>query len=249
MIKLITFTDDRMTISADKLKESALRNGCDDVKIYTPEDLGDHFMTTHYDLIGHERGFMYWSWKPFIILDALVKASYGDYIMYSDAGCLIISNVRAIIDRMEDDITLFGNGWKHCEWTKADILHAINGANMKITPTMSGDVYSLGELAMQEQTQASLIYFRVSERSRKFVKEWYAWSLHPGFIDDSPSIIPNIPTFADNRHDQSLLCSVGIKWGLKMNWFPSSTNLHNPKYQSAGYPVLLEHHRKRNTDW
>ena len=251
MKKLITFTDERMTLSAHNLCKTALAfGGIEDYGVYDPNSLNPTWRAIQKDVLANERGAGCWCWKPAIILDAMLNMQTNDILIYCDAGCTITSSFQHIIDRMQEDIFLFGNGWKHVEWTKMDVLDLINHASFKRTDTMLGSFVSgLGELENAEQCQASLIFLRVTKTSLDFVKRWYAYSLMPGLIDDSPSLLPNVPTFADHRHDQSILTSLAIKYKIPLHWFPSHTNMHNPKAATAGYPILLEHHRKRNHEW
>lgn len=251
MVKLITFTNERMTISAGRLVESAMRHGVDSTQIYTPEMLPEFFVKIHEKLFEEKEKYAWYCWKPYCVLDTILKLEINSTLIYCDAGNEVISNVREIIGRMDDDIMLFSNGWKHCEWTKMDVLDAINKVSFTETKTMNESFYSMSdELASAEQVQASTFFLRVTERSIKFIKEWFAWSLMPGLVDDNPSILPNIPTFAAHRHDQSILGSMRIKYKLPLHWFPTTTAFHiKAQFPNDQYPALLFHHRKRNEEY
>lgn len=250
-IQLITFTDSRMTISADKLVESTKYNGVDSTHIYTPEQMPEFWKVIQAPILAHDRGAGFYCWKPAIVLDAILKLQVGDILIYADAGNILISDVREVISRMNDDIFLFCNCFNHVDWCKMDVLNAINGASFIETKTMNESYYTISEgLASAHQAQASTIFFRVTDRSIKFVKEWFAWSLMPGMIDNNPSVLPNVPTFSEHRWDQSLLTSIAIKWKIKTHWFPSLTGYHiKQNHPEDGYPALLNHHRKRNDEY
>lgn len=251
-VKLITFTDDKMTISAGKLVESALRHGVDSTQIYTPEMLPPFFVKIQEKLFEEKNRYGWYCWKPYCVLDAILKLQVNDTLIYCDAGNEIISNVRDIVGRMDGDLFLFGNGWLQCEWTKMDIMSAINGAKFEMIDTFSGPVVvGIGDdLLKAEQVQASTFFIRVTEQSIKFFKEWFAWSLMPGLISDEPSILPNVPTFSANRWDQSILGALQIKHKIPLHWFPSTTNFHNKsKHPNDQYPALVWHHRRRNSEY
>jgi hypothetical protein len=221
-----------MSISADKLMESAMQHGVDAVTIYTPENLDPVFFNCFIKPDLPARGFGYWRWKPYIIMCALQNLKEGDKLIYSDAGCTIVNNVHPLVNAMDSDIMLFTNGFEHSHWCKGDIMKYVNG----------------GHTIGYKQCQASLILFKKTDNAMNFVKEWYAYSLMPGLIDDSPSTFPNAPEFAENRHDQSILTALRIKYNMQVHWFPSTTNHHQTEGETR-YKEILFHHRYRNEDW
>jgi hypothetical protein len=101
------------------------------------------------------------------------------------------------------------------------------------------------------QVQASVIFFKVNESTKNFVKEWLLWCQMPGFIDDSPSKLPNYPTFAEHRHDQAILTCLQIKHGYKLHFWPTnySEHIRHTALPGDDYPTLFNHHRKRNDQW
>jgi len=252
---LVTFSDETMRRSAELCIESAKRHGVDRAMRAVPAEKST------------ERGYGFWRWKPQIIHslmsggDPFITLKDNDILIYSDAGVEFIDNVNYIIDRMDQDILLFGNMYEHAHWCKADIVAEIMpewwhlGIPFK---QANGDVIkSLSPwAAFGKQVQASVIFFRVSDYTRKFVKEWLDWCLFEGgrLIDDSPSRAPNHPEFRENRHDQAILTTMAYRDGLKLHWWPANYNdgaFTYPRgdYPDEGYPILFHHHRKRNHEW
>lgn len=240
MIHLITYADERMSISAGNLTRSALVNGCNTAtqisEIWLKDD--ETFWRMASPTINEAKGAGLYIWKPFIVWDHMETMVDGDVLIYADAGQTIISSVQPVIDAMDQDIMMFSNGWKHMDWCKMDVAKAI----------CPGDDMDFSYIDPKDkQAQASLIFFRVSPESRKFVKEWMLWCLMPGFCDNSPSVLPNVPTFQETRWDQSVLTCLQIKYGYTLHWFPSSTNWHNKaQHPNDNYPAIVDHHRKRN---
>jgi hypothetical protein len=62
-----------------------------------------------------QRGHGWWQWKPQVVELAMRGCSDGDTLIYSDAGVEFIAPVSHIIDRMAQDIFLFGNNWEHAQ--------------------------------------------------------------------------------------------------------------------------------------
>lgn len=236
------------------------------------------FAATDADKAGG-RGLGFWAWKPRIILDFLTDTTGGlahpedgDVLIYSDAGVEFINNVNYIIDRMDQDIFLFGNNWEHAHWCKRDVIEAVYGESWlhnQLRDSFESEFNeSLVWRRFGKQCQASVIFFRVSDYSRKFVAEWLKWCLHRTrfsegvcidewryLIDDSPSILPNHPEFREHRHDQAILTTLAYREGIKLHYWPAQYNdgafsyEKLPEYANDDYPILFHHHRKRNHEW
>lgn len=239
MIYLVTYSDDKMTKSAQLCCSSASKHGVDVIWPQNPDTISHEFYLMNSDVLRQDRGAGYWLWKSYSIYKALLNAKIGDYVIYADAGVEFINSVHEIISRMNEDIFFFTNGWPHVEWCKGDVMKTI-------LPELKYD----GTERNIKQIQASVIFFRVSKESRDFVKEWMLFCEFPGFIDDTPSKEPNYPTFAEHRHDQAILTCVAIKRGYTMDhWWPTQYSMHLPRTERDSYPVLFNHHRKRNNEW
>jgi hypothetical protein len=223
-------------------------------------------MEEHPQIFANRKGYGLWSWKPYLIDRLTGVAGFvrnvrnGDVVCYADAGIEFIAPVSHIIDRMDQDIFLFGNNWPHYAWCKRDVVQEIWPSkfwepNLEYHSDMAVTWERFGK-----QCQASVIFFRVSDYSRKFVAEWLKWCLFEGgrLIDDSPSRSPNHPEFRENRHDQSILTTLAYREGLKLHYWPAVYNRGSspefvyeklPEYAGDTYPILFSHHRKRNHEW
>jgi hypothetical protein len=215
-----------------------LNHGFGECQIWCPNDIDIEFRRLNYETFKQERGVGLWLWKPYIIYQTMLNAQDGDIVIYSDAGIEFIDNVNHIINRMDQDVFLFNNGWPHINWCKADVMYEIN---RWVVFESFKDI---------KQAQASNIFIINSVRSRRFVKEWLLWCQMPGLIDDSPSIIPNNAHFSEHRHDQAILTALSIKHNIERHWFPSTTAM-NLREDNPGdtYPTLFNHHRKRNNEY
>jgi hypothetical protein len=239
MTHLITFTDDNMTIAADICVASALKNNVQETKIFGPKDIEAKFRKANAAILDQPRGCGYWLWKPYLIDRELKKIKDGDVLIYCDAGVEIVNNVNHVIDRMADDIWLFGNKFQHVHWCKADVF----------IPILSNQYYN----APNRQAQASVIVIRNSESARVFIKRWLDWCVIPGMIDDSSSKTFNHPEFQEHRHDQAILTCFAIRENIPLHWWPAMYNAGHFTYEKTDYndvyPVLFHHHRMRNNDF
>lgn len=235
MIHLVTFSDDQMSRSRRLCIESALKHGVDsiagphyfDPALETRDGFTLEWLKSQriFQQMGvdwwTQRGIGYWLWKPYII--SLLLSSQladpvtgwrgsledGTCIVYADAGVEFIDNIRYIIDRVDQDVFLFGNNWEHAHWCKRDVVDAVWPSNLIEARTLlsakpvARRVMSSLEAAYEEatwarfgkQAQASVIVIRVSEWSRKFVAEWLHWCLtrkgHRGPCSECDAVSPN----------------------------------------------------------
>lgn len=238
MIHLVNYSDEKMTIAQDLCSLSARKNGVDHVHQYREYSIrNSEFYMNNKSTLEHDRaGF--WLWKSWCVNEVMRGMNDGDILLYSDSGIEFIAPVSEIIERMDEEIFFFTNTFKQVEWTKGIIMDTI-------LPQWRDGRY---DNAMQ--VQASSLFIKVCQKTRDFVKEWMLYCQMPGLIDDSPSPTPNFPTFAENRHDQSVICALQIKYGYKLHWFPTTTAHHiRDKTPNDNYPVMFFHHRKRNNEW
>jgi hypothetical protein len=271
-VHLVTFSDESMSRSADLCILSALQNGVGGATHWSLAKLRESGFYLQYEaLTSQSRGLGYWAWKPWIILKlfdgiggsgAVVMPQKDDIVIYADAGVEFINNVSHVIERMDQDIFLFGNNWEHAHWCKRDIVESVWRRSPKKEGGLTIDVLPppVSWSRFGKQCQASVVFFRVSDYSRQFVAEWLKWCLFEGgrLIDDSASRAPNHPEFQENRHDQAILTTLAYREGLRLHYWPAVYNKGGspefiyeklPEYAGDTYPVIFSHHRKRNHEW
>lgn len=260
MISLVTFASSDMSISAEVCVKSAQAHGVVPAWVYGAFELrASAYYKTHQSLFNAARGAGYFAWKPIVCQWAMLNCAENDILIYADAGLEFIEPVQTIIDLMDQDIWLFGNEHLHAKWCKRDIVEAIWPLNYhgdyKGWKTTCDCHAAESWARFGKQAQASVIFFRVNDYTRAFVKEWLDWCLFEGgrLIDDSPSRTPNHPEFIENRHDQAILTTMAYRDGIKLHeWFVKYEG-YTPG-RMTGYPRELErpfvfHHRRRNPEW
>lgn len=238
MIRFVTYSADNMTTSKEVCCRSAQAQGADVVYPHNPHMISHEFRQNNRATLAAEKGAGYWLWKPYVINEAVHHCEDGDILIYGDAGVEFIAPFQHIIDVMDQDIFLFSNGHKHGEWCKMDCIEAIIGTS----------THEIGISVEHQQVQASVIFFRVNTFTRNFIKEWLLWCQMPGMIDDTPSKVPNVPTFAEHRYDQAILTCLQIKYGISLHWWADKMWYESQRYRWPldTYPSMFLHHRKRN---
>src|ERR1035438_9765999 len=97
-VKFITFCDENMTKAAYFLCESAIKHGVPDYAVYGPGGMNPTWKAIQRDVLANStRGVGCWCWKPAIVLDAMLNLEVNDVLIYCDAGCLIISDLKTPI--------------------------------------------------------------------------------------------------------------------------------------------------------
>lgn len=258
MIRFLTYSNDLMSRSRMLCAETARKFGADIVYEFEPQHIDAEFRQNNKSILDAEfceSGTRpcggYWLWKPYLVNKVMNAAKDGDIVCYTDAGCEIIADLSYIVGAMDlnnEDVFLFTNGLQHVHWCKMDVLEAILPDNFK---NGYGDWATDGCCASRQQVQASAMWIRVNDFTRKFIKEWLLWCQMPGMIDDSPSVLPNHPEFAAHRYDQAILCCLQIKYGLKTHWWPDARWFESQRYRwpEDKYPSMFIHHRKRNDEY
>lgn len=204
-IYLCAFADSRLSVTLDRLKEQANKMGVfKDIYLYNEFDFNDSIKVKFGDILNKDvRGFGFWVWKPFFILQSLMNLEENDILLYVDAGCHLnpkgyyrFLQYVDIVNESNSGILLTafeGNGCLTRNWTKGDLLDFYHIRNDK-------------SITDAPQRQATIIFIRKCDKSVKMIKEWYdICKSNISLIDDSPSISENLEGFIAHRHDQSLL--------------------------------------------
>ena len=166
---------------------------------YTDKDLVNDtdFWDKHGEFIStHERGYGYWLWKPYLTQITLENLLDNDILVYADAGCTInpqgfprLLEYFDIVNKSEHANLSFRTVHLEKTWTKMDTFE----------------------------------YYGAKDNENIFETEQLVGGIYVirnyNLIDDSPSSIPNDPSFNENRHDQSIFSVVRKKYGTEMTDF------------------------------
>ena len=210
----ITFgAGEKQYIEAGKrLIEQAIKTNYFDKTIFYNESILQQnykFWKQHSSFIlNNKRGYGYWIWKPYIILNSITNMKDGDILMYLDCGCEIggeiKNNIPTFFEYVKNEkIICSKNGCIIKDWTKMDLLVYLN--------------LEKDDIINKHMYQGGTILLYVCEETRKFIKKWYKICCNYNLIDDSKSISPNLPSFKEHRHDQSVFSLLLRKFKLNSN--------------------------------
>lgn len=143
------------------------------------------------------RGFGYWCWKPFIILKTLENLKDGDILVYADIGCHINKEGEKrfyeYLDMViEHKALCFKLQFLESYWTKSDLFNYFGKLNDK-------------NITNSSQRMATICIFEKNDINLEFVNKWLQVFYDDfSLVDDTPSKLPNLDGFIENRHDQSV---------------------------------------------
>ena len=243
MIYHVTYADGQMSKSAMLAQKSALKHGCNFSVFMNEKSISAEFYNLNKSILDQNRGAGYWLWKPYIINKMLNRINENEYLVYTDAGVEFVNDISILINKMYQDVFLFGNNYPHVGWCKADIMEVL-------LPNWEYEIKK-----DKRQAQASVLIVKNTEASRIFIGKWLKYSQIDHFIDDSQSYKSNYIYFAEHRHDQAILTCLAYKYGINLHWWPAHYNNgqfvydKHPQFAEDNYPVIFHHHRKRNNEW
>jgi hypothetical protein len=180
------------------------------IKLYSKDDLENdiNFWSLHKDFIlSNSRGFGYWIWKPYLIKKNMDEMKDNDILLYLDCGCEIdISEKEYFLDYLEkvkSDYIIGSFGKTLVENScKMDLLYELDINNND------------NDILKSKMHQAGTILMLVTTNTRNLINKWYELCCNYHLIDDSPSIINNLDTFQEHRHDQSIYSLLTKKYNL-----------------------------------
>jgi hypothetical protein len=213
----ITFaTPDHMSFAEANLKSALEVGSFDTAKIYTMNDIDDHFKAKNTHILNQSRGSGYWIWKPYIILKKLLEIEEGDILCYNDSKYLWSKNIK----QFETDVLTGKNigvylnkpnepTYIEKEFTKFDAFVLMN---------ISHENNFRNNVINTNQVWAGFILLRKSFNPIRFIGEWLTYVQDHRIVTDSLSIFgPENISFRDHRHDQSILSLLCKKWDIPMH--------------------------------
>ena len=179
----------------------------DDIKLLTENDLDDYISNIINNILKKYstlRGYGYWIWKPYLILQELNKLNDGDILFYSNIHA-DFSNVKNMFNNIFEDIqktnkpVFLGNsGCLEYQWTTNKLIKYIeNSLNYTFT---YNDLHN-------GQYGAGTICILKNEFSINFIKTWFNLMINgiEYITDIHNNDDDNDPEFIENRHDQSVI--------------------------------------------
>jgi hypothetical protein len=186
----------------------------------------NHWLWDHH----HKRGFGWYAWKPFILIDALDKLADGDVVLYIDADTFPIDDFSVLYETCARDggIMLFKAGgnvnqrFKQSQWCKRDCYLVMNQDDPRYYEAEAG-------------VARFMLFQKGPWRARQFLMEWLTYCVNSLATTFDPSqLAKEVPGFVEHRTEQAIMTNLAHKYGLRLyreacelgNAFPEDQQLY-----------------------
>ena len=223
-VVFVTFSDVNCQRGKQRLTFEAHQSGLfHKYVIGGPELFDAEFYQSVGSIIFEKRGFGYWIWKPWIILQTLKRMNDNDVLWYFDAGCHININDKSK-ERFHHYINQINEESGKCFFC-FPLHYPSNGSTLVNGDWCKHDTLAhfglLDDEEFKESAQliATTMGIRKCRESVTLVKKWFKACCNKALIDDSSTIDSKIhrPSFKDHRHDMSILnCVLWTEGGRKV---------------------------------
>lgn len=199
---LIFFGNDDFKYKSLLLKKEAESCGWfDHIIAHTPESISD-FLNQHQNFVReNKRGYGYWIWKPYIILDLLKRINEGDTVTYIDSGGSILPHKK---DKFDEYLSLLNNSERPII---AFGLYSqyLEKQFQKMTTLKRFGLDQDENFLNSGQIESGVIVCKKNDFTVKFFEEWLALMLENNYsmIHDRDEM-DQLDSFIENRHDQSV---------------------------------------------
>jgi len=208
-----TFSGAKYHDQTTRIVEDAPKYGADKVLVYDDVWLARcragfvQRMSYFWDHPEH-RGCGWFTFKPFVILDALRRVAHGDVVLYTDADTYPIASLLPLYQRCRDDggVMLFSAvGCVNYAWTKRDAFIVMGCDEV--------DYW---------YAQHAVARFMLFEKGGKFPAEhflwdWLAYTTSPLVNTFDASVLGSeLPGFVQNRCEQSVLSNLAKRYGVRL---------------------------------
>jgi len=172
------------------------------------------------------RGFGYWLWKPWIILDMLNHICYGDIVVYADCGCKIEQDKGAWLSMLKkiDDKDILVMQYRQGEiypWGNSDILRWTKYSMIQYFSKGVGEAWTL-----QQQVLSGFIVAKKTKETIKLMQDWFRiMAFKPELVIDTigPEENNQNVSYIEHRHDQAILTALLLTCSYANIFFAKET--------------------------
>ena len=193
----------------------------DEVIGYTPSKISN-FINDHKEFFdNNSRGFGYWIWKPYIVLEQLSKVNDGDYVFYTDAGSRILPHRKDKFNeylKMLDKQPILING-------EGTALGAMGGYTqqkfIKLSLLKKFNLENDDKFLNSSHSESGMIAVRKCKESINLIKRWLDLILENNYINTNDDLgnDKQLDGFIEHRHDQSILNILFYLNSYEALWF------------------------------
>ena len=170
----------------------------------TEKDIDPSFLKENENIFKYQRGYGYWLWKPYFILNEIKQLQSNELLLYMDSQDMVSSKFFDVfIEHMKtNDLFVFDMCHLHRHWTKRDCFVLMNCDESKYHNST--------------QLEAGLIGIKNTSFAVHIMTEWLQNCQNENIVTDIPNVcgLSNFDGFRDHRHDQSILTNLFLKYEI-----------------------------------
>ncbi len=185
-------------------------------------------------IIQNRRGFGYWIWKPYVIYKKLCQIEEGDILFYCDVcTSLRVEGRERFLEYIEfvkqhpQGNLFFSYSNLIRDWCKMDTIKCLDAENV-----------------MNEcEVVAGVLFTTANAQNKEFFLACYTVLSHYHLVDDSPSGLPNAPTFHEHRHDQSIFSIMTRKYlpaSISNTYTSEELNFYKREEEGQRFPIWTQ---------
>lgn len=237
-VSVVSFATPEFESLQEEMDFSAKEYGINSFFSFKKRDLlKTSFYERNIQFFNQERGFGFWLWKPYFILEALNKINYGDILFYLDSGCLFINGPEPLITIAKENehgiIAFDAKPLTNAQFTKRDTF-----INLNCDAEDFWEAY---------HAIATVIVFKKTDFAVSFVKEWLRCCENIDSLSNYPNKNQksNLSSFIEHREDQSIFSILLKKHNITTYRNPSlwgnflKKEEFREKDEIVSYPYLL----------
>ena len=214
----ITFGGQNYDRTTKLIVERAPKNGADEVIVYDDawliqqplfEDPRFQYLYNHKG-VGNPnggRGFGWFAWKPYVMMDALKRCQPGDIVLFTDGDTYPVHDFSMLYeecDRIGGTLLFSAVGCDHIHYCKRDCFIQMG----QDEPRFHSVQHAVARFFMFQAGAAGV---------DDFLAQWLHFCLDPIATTFEPSILgPELKGFIQHRCEQAILTNLAHKYGHKL---------------------------------
>lgn len=242
-VYIVSFASNRFINALAKVKTESQNFPFDKGFFYSPDNESVKPFISSLKPWLYRRGFGYWRWKAYILLQQFSQIKEGDIIFWSDAGVYWNNSDRAIerfnyyleLLNTHTDILVFQQPLKESDWTKGDLLEALG-------------VYENEAICNSPQIWAGCFGLRKTSKTENLLKEWLELGdYQKELITDRVSYRrKDKQGFIEHRYDQSIF-SILVKLNDHIELPPEEVYAKDCKWETMqDFPIQARRNKNEN---
>ena len=229
-MKILTFSDEKYEKERRIHLELSKKYNYEYINKNKNHLINTCFYQKNEKILNYYRGAGLWLWKPYFILEEVLKLNDNQYLIYIDCGDIFSNKIKDYLDNQIQyhDIILLEGCFKNSSYTKRDCFILMNCDSEKYWNSV--------------QIEAGFSVWKKTDFSIKILNEWLNYCCNWDIISDD-NFSQNFNDFIDHRHDQSILNNLSIKYNIYRDLYLRNFIECNYKYYPFNF-IINEHSRE-----